>query len=89
MVRRFSMFALICSLVAALLLPAVPALAQEVTLDEALTTLRESEPTFTERFRRDNGLWELDLDSAESTIRFEGGTYRVGALEPSYFVWGI
>lgn len=89
MVRRSTYILLIFALLAGLLLPALPALAQSLTLDEALAELRSTEPTVSERFRRDNGLWELDLDSAESTIRFESGSYRVGALEPSYYVWGI
>jgi len=89
MVRRISMFALTITLLLALVLPAVPAMAQQGTLADLLTQLRESDPSYSEHFRRDNGLWELDLDSEKSTIRLESGSYRVGALEPNLFVWGI
>lgn len=89
MVRRSRHYLLLLALLVGLLLSALPALAQSLTLAEALDELRGNDPTVSERFRRDNGLWELDLDSDESTIRYESGTYRVGALEPGYFVWGI
>jgi hypothetical protein len=89
--RRFIAFLLFC----VLSLQALPALAQGgdvVSPDDfiaQLDDLRANEPTYSEGFRVPNTDWEIDTESDNSSIRFEGRTYRIDAIDTDLFVWGI
>ena len=82
-------------LICALLLQALPAFAQssgDVSADDfvaQLIDLRDNDPTYSDSFRTDNADWETDLESTDSSLRIEGRTYHVDAVDPNLFVWGM
>ena len=91
MKRRFTFLPLTLLLVVALLLPVLPVYAQPDAdaVAQRITEIAQGEPAFEENFRRENADWELDLESEESSLRFQAGTYRTGAISANLFVWGI
>jgi hypothetical protein len=84
---RLTLLAAIAGAVLAVALIA-PVYAQDDATD-LIDAVRDEAPTFSDSFRFETPAWELDLDSDESSLRFQSGTYRVGAIDPGIFVWGI
>lgn len=66
------------------------ALAQDTAdLAEEIEAVRSLPPTWTDSFRSDDGMWEVDDESESSSLIYFASNYRIGVVEPQIYAWGL
>lgn len=94
LVARTSRFVLVVFVVAlfvggALLATTHAAFAQDIdAVQEEVDAIRSTPPIWTDSFREDEGVWELDDSDDSYFLRVESSNYRVGVVDEQIYAWG-